>query len=100
MKDVNNLLDRLKGNEREVATYIVLKIKRNRWHEHIFTIDEMVKNLYVNKVTVHKAIDKLLISEIIREQKIKVGQYKFMPYNRESFEKVVQAFRDEVIAHD
>lgn len=88
MRDVNNLLDRLKGNEREVATYIVIKIKRNRWHEHIFTIDEIVKNLYVNKVTVHKAIDKLLISEIIREQKIKVGQYKFMPYNRESFNLV------------
>lgn len=100
MKDVNNLLDRLKGHEREVSTYIVLNIKRSRWHEHVFTIDEIVKNLYVNKVTVHRAIDKLLISEIIREQKIKPGQYKLMPYNRESFEKVVQAFRDEVIAHD
>lgn len=100
MRDINNLLDNLKGNEREVAAYIVLNIKRSRWHEHVFTTDEIIKKLYVNKDTVSRAIVKLIISEIIREQKIKAGQYKLMPYNRESFEKVVQAFRDEVIAHD
>lgn len=100
MRDINNLLDNLKGNERDVAAYIVLKIKHSRWHEHVFTIDEIIKNLYVNKDTVSRAIVKLIISEIIREQKIKHGQYKFMPYNRESFEKVVQVFRDEVVAND
>lgn len=100
MKDINNLLDRLRGAERDVAIYIVLKIKRSRWHELIFTIDEMVNNLYVNKVTIQRAVDKLIISEVIREQKLKDGQYKFMPYNRESFEKVVQVFRDEVVEHD
>ena len=95
MKNINNLLDRLKGNERDVATYIILQIKRNRWHEHIFTIDEIVNKLYVNRTTVYKTIDKLLISEIIRDQKTKVGQYKFMPFNRGSFNSVAMVLGGE-----
>ena len=95
MRDVKNLLDRLKGNEREVASYIILKTKRSRWREHIFTIDEIANKLYVNRTTVYKTIDKLLISEIIREQKVKAGQYKFMPYNRESFNLVAKALGGE-----
>lgn len=100
MRDVNNLLKRLKGIQRQVATHIILEVDRSRFKEATFTVDALSKKFYTNRSTIYFVIEKLLISEIVRLEDSKIGVYIFKRYNWQSFDQVARILEEEVKAHD
>lgn len=100
MRDVNNLLKRLKGIQRQVATHIILEVDRSRFKEATFTVDALSEKFYTNRSTIYIVIEKLLISEIVRLEASKIGVYIFKRYNWQSFGQVARILEEEVKAHD
>lgn len=95
MKDINNLLSRLSGMQREIASYIVLTMKHRRNHTIDITIDELSKKFFVDKQLVYIAIGKLGLSEIVQISKPKPGLYRFKTLNADSFFKVAAVLEGE-----
>ncbi|MBE6021647.1 MAG: hypothetical protein E7231_00275 [Cellulosilyticum sp.] len=95
MKNVNNLLDRLKGVQRDVATHIVTGVKHTRNHTRNFTVDELAKKFITDRSNIYMTFDKLAISEIIQISKPKTGVYQFRPLEPISFYEVAAVLERE-----
>lgn len=95
MRDVNNLLDCLKGIQREVATYIILEVSRARLKEYTVDVNMLSRRFYTNRDTISNVTKKLKISEIVSVEKQDVGIYKFKRYNWQSFDQVAKILEVE-----
>ena len=95
MKDINNLLNRLSGIQREIASYIILTMKHKRNHTVELTIDELSKKFFANRHVVYTAIGKLGISEIVQISKPRTGLYRFTLLDSNSFFKVAEVLEGE-----
>lgn len=95
MKDINNLLNRLSGIQREIASHIILTMKHKRNHTVELTIDGLSKKFFADRQLVYTVIGKLGISEIVQISKSKPGLYKFKTLNADSFFKVAAVLEGE-----
>lgn len=95
MRDVNNLLKRLRGIQRQVAKHMILEIDQSRFKEKTFKVDDLVSMFYTDRSTISFTFDKLVISEIVRCQKKERGIYLFKRSNWQSFDEVAKIFKAE-----
>lgn len=99
MRDVNNLVSRLRSTQRDIAKYIVLEIANSRFKEVDFKVDDLAEKFYTYKGSVSIAFDKLMISEIVTYTKKVKGVYSFRRYNWQSFDEVAEIFKQEGDSH-
>lgn len=99
MRDVNNLITRLRGAQKDVARYIVLEIAKSRFKEVDFKVDDLAAKFYTDRSTISFTFDKLIISEIVRCYKKSKGIYSFKRSNWQSFDEVAKRFELEGDSH-
>lgn len=96
MKDINNLLDRLKGIQRDIAADIFIQVKHTKGYHKNFTVDNLCEKHLTDRKTIYFTLDKLGISEVVKVKKPKRGVYEVRLYDSDSFFSITNIFEKEL----
>lgn len=96
MQDVNNLLSRLRGIQRDIAADIFIQVKHTKGFHKNFTVDNLSEKHLTDRKTVYLTLDKLGISEVVKVKKPKRGVYEVRLYDSDSFFEITNVFEKEL----